>query len=273
MLIMVISLLFSIIIGNGLHAMGSEEVETTERTHRDLPSDFNLDSLYNNTSDSQDTSSREASLQQVTGQIKTLTDIQGLARKMYNPQQTRSKDRTNFSGPIKIPNDIEIDSEVFKLYAQKESLIPESGPGFFRRTFCCRSKGQSQFEDASPSLRGKWAKKMLMVYSQPNSQTEASTKSDDYDVLFAEGGALISGKGSESDDNEVRKEESLKQKLIRLRWENKTLKEKAELDKELSKFFEKQEESEANSDWWKEKGAESIIAVGVFLSGVYGICP
>ena len=280
MRVIFISLLFSITIGNVLYAME----KSAPRVGAAII--VNIDELDSNTGINVTELLTIGQAQPSTTEtITTLAGMQGLAERILNRSQTRGKNANNFpeQEEFEISNDFIIAPQVFYEYANLEKITTEFEPKFLRRIICRRFKGKNKFEHASASLRKRWAKKLLMVFSQPNSQKKATARNrldeEEDDFLFTGGDVetannaqvversnlLVTRIRSESDDDAV---ESLKQKLRNANWEKQQLEQKAILYRELNAFFAKQQESEEKADGIKTTIAE-IFALAVTSLGVY----
>jgi len=283
MRIIVISLLFSITVGNALHAMEDDE-----------KIDINLGKTYDVVPGIQ-----------LANVVVTLRDMKLLAEKMFNSQQTRSKRKIKIPEPskIEIPDDIKIDPEVFNLYANQENLITQPQLGWLKRMLCCKPKENNPFKHAHSDFREEWAKTMLFLCYEPNNQVETTTTNmliDVSDATFEEqhgiqrmGKALTSGgdednnvigifkresgdddanssEQQESDDSSAKQIRALEQELKETLWRLRKLEKKIQLDKGLQEFFEKQQKSDDNSDRRKERFLEFLLVAATGFGAYYG---
>lgn len=281
MLVMFISLLFSITVGNALYAMESDGDDEV----RDETTSISINNLNN---DMEMGSTRIEYTPQSTGPITTLADMQRLSGQVLrlNRQKTRGRNRNSFpeQDEFEIPEGATIDPQVFVEYANEEKLITGSEPGWFKRVICRRHK--NQFKDASPLLCEEWGKTMLMLYF-PNSQREVTIRSGfdggvddslfmgDSDQRINNGvvkvsNSLLTHEPQESDDNEETREKSLKKLLRKAKWENKRLEQKIVLNRALDKYSEEQRKSEESSDQRKGGVFTVVIAVAGVLATYFG---
>jgi len=131
-----ISLLLSLVIGNGLNAMEDEQKQ------EDITVGINL-----------------ISTGQLDSQITTLDELRTFMQKMDNLWQTQNREGENFKEFFeRSSGDIAIDPQVFVNYADEEGLTKEFEPGCFGRIFFCRNKRKDRFFMINDKAYQKWGR-------------------------------------------------------------------------------------------------------------------
>jgi len=259
MRVIFISLLFSIILGNVLHAMGQEEQQAMVMDLDDRP-DVSIEQQTFN----------------IGERIATLADMEQLAKRVVlNKLQTRSRNGANFTeardieilDDIEIPDGVTIDPQVFIEYLESRNLTKESEPGWFKRIFYCRYKRSGRFEYHFQSdAREDWAKEMLLVlYNNQQGDSVEMTRggrSDSLDDI------------EESDDSSAKEIKELTNRLniteCRLsiaEFQVARAKFQASFEQNIRSFNEGEQRAEDKMGELKKLGYAGLLMVIAFFSG------
>jgi len=286
MLIMFISLLFSITLGNVLHAMDDEndEKEALEMCSNGEDSTIMLHDSSKPTD------------------IRTLNEFELFVAEMVHEKlKTRSKKGINLPEVFEtvIPSDVKISRQVFFQYSMKRNLIRQPARGLIQRVLCCRSRTNNPFKALSEETSEECKKKMFnlfynqkifdLLYNQRYKRTEV-VKMDEFKMAGLTGLPVVleidSDKGFDSAEVDGDKDSDSAEVIVEVDSDKgsdfaevtKKLTNnlaEAKLDKYLSNIIDEEQEDKSEVDEYKKFAyalfsSMCFLGIGLYVSGSCG---